>query len=148
MPIRSFPTKSSARRPACRRATSSDRDVRWLVDVDPDRRRKVMWDWGGGAHVALGKHRAVYCCRLSLRESSLFRIFRGAKGDSYFPHDAKQRPGPVRPWGGLENTRAELIVSAAAGRLLRGPARRWRVRWAWLRLGGFDLRLLAYVPRW
>jgi len=33
-------------------------------------------------------HRAVFYCRLSLRESSVFSIFRRAKSDSYFPHDA------------------------------------------------------------
>jgi len=33
-------------------------------------------------------HRAVFYCRLSLRESSVFSIFRRAKSDFYFPHDA------------------------------------------------------------
>ena len=35
-----------------------------------------------------GKHRAAFDCRLSLRERNEERYFRGAKGDTYFPHDA------------------------------------------------------------
>ena len=34
------------------------------------------------------KHHAVFYCRLSLRERCKGRHFRGAKGDSCFPHDA------------------------------------------------------------
>jgi hypothetical protein len=34
------------------------------------------------------KHRAGNKCRLSLRESSVLRIFRGAKDDNKKPHDA------------------------------------------------------------
>ena len=34
------------------------------------------------------KHLAVFYCRLSLRERMEKRNFRGAKGDTYLPHDA------------------------------------------------------------
>ena len=34
------------------------------------------------------KHRADFYCRLSLRERTEKRVFRGAKGDTYLPHDA------------------------------------------------------------
>ncbi len=36
------------------------------------------------------KHRAVFYCRLSLRERTEKRDFRGAKGDTYLPNDAMQ----------------------------------------------------------
>ena len=35
------------------------------------------------------KHRAIFYCRLSLRERMEKRYFRRAKGDTCFPHDAK-----------------------------------------------------------
>ncbi len=36
-----------------------------------------------------GKHRAVFYCRFSLRERTEKHAFRGAKNDTYLPHDAK-----------------------------------------------------------
>ena len=70
-----------------------------------------------------GKHRAGIHCRTSLREGFIKRYFRGAKGDTDLPLDAKEQWSARLAWTAVALPVGSLLLAAGCGHSAPSHAR-------------------------